>query len=48
MPSVNQAYSMIVWEERQCIIACGKEDKVDAVSFAARTMKPNSDTKNLN
>lgn len=36
LPTVNQAYFMIIREDRHRSIARGKEEKPDAVSFAAR------------
>lgn len=41
LPSMNQAYWMIVREECHRTIARGKEDRDDAVSFVAITLKPN-------
>lgn len=42
LPSFNKAYSTVIREERHQIVANGRDEKIEAVAFAARTNKKQS------
>lgn len=39
LPSVDNAYSMVIWEERQYVIVRDQDSQVEVVAFVARTTK---------
>lgn len=42
LPSVESAYSMVVREERLCLVTRGKNEQVDIVAFVARSNEKSS------
>lgn len=42
LPSLNKAYSIVIWEERHRIVARGRDEKIEAVAFGAQTNEKQS------
>lgn len=39
LPSVDNAYFMVIREERHCIISRDQDSRAEAIAFVARTME---------